>query len=171
VSPGRGREERAGGRAMRFSAVYRISVYLMLVFASLVLSIDASDSKIAMLYPPAVAIGAGLAFLTVDRDPGLGISRRFSDLLAVVGTGLAVYEFRLDTNILLLALGHWLIYLEMILIFRPKTVGGDWLLFMLGLVQAMLGTVISQNDAVGSMLFFWAILTLWVLGLFSLQRD
>jgi transglutaminase-like putative cysteine protease len=156
---------------MRFSAIYRISVYLMLVFASLVLSIDATDSKIAMLYPPAVAIAAGLAFLTVDRDPALGLSRRLSDMLAVVGTGLAIFEFRSDTDILLLALGHWLIYLEMILIFRPKTVGGDWLLLMLGLVQAMLGTVISQSDSVGSMLFFWAILTLWVLGLFSLQRD
>ena len=41
---------------MKFSSIFRASVYMMLVFASLVLSIDATDSKISMLYPLAVSI-------------------------------------------------------------------------------------------------------------------
>ena len=65
---------------------------------------------------------------------------------------------------MLLALGHWLVYLQLILMFRPKSVNEDWELFVLGLVQVLVGTVVSQSDTVGLMLFAWAVLALWVLG-------
>ena len=62
-------------------------------------------------------------------------------------------------------------YLQIALMFRAKTVEQDWYLFGLSLVQVLVGTVISQSDLVGTMLFTWAILALWVLVLFSLRRD
>ena len=85
---------------------------------------------------------------------------------------LAALEYFLtEADILLPALGHWLVYLQLILMFRPKSVTEDWELFLLGLVQVLVGTVVSQSDTVGFMLFAWAVLALWVLGLFSLERD
>jgi len=156
---------------MSFTSLYRLSFYAMLVFATLVLSVDATDSKIAMLYPVAVAAVALLAYLTVDRNPDLAISPAFLYAGAVGSVGLAVVEYAIDPNQLLLALGHWLVYLQLVLMVRPKTVSEDWELFLLGLVQVLVGTVISQSDSVGMMLFIWAILTLWVLALFSLRRE
>ncbi|MFO0910165.1 MAG: DUF3488 and transglutaminase-like domain-containing protein [Isosphaeraceae bacterium] len=154
-----------------FTMVYRASFYLMLVCASLVLNIDATDNKLSMLYPVVVAAGAVIALLTVDRAPGSGITPSFGGFLALGATGLALLEFLWDRNLLLLALGHWLVYLQLIYIFRDKTVETDWWMFSLGLVQVMVGAVISQESSVGFMLLAWAILSLWVLGLFSLQRE
>jgi transglutaminase-like putative cysteine protease len=155
---------------MNFTTLYRTSFYTMLVCATLVLSIDASESRIAMLYPPAVAMASMLAFLTVDRNPKLGLTGGVGDLLALATVGLFLLEYNLEGQ-LIVSLGHWLVYLEITLMFRSKTVEQDWYLFGLSLVQVLVGTVISQSDLVGAMLFTWAILALWVLVLFSLRRD
>ena len=156
---------------MSFATLYRLSFYLMLVFATLTLSIDAGDGKVTMLYPVGVAAGAVVAFLTVDRRPGAGVSRSWSNFLGFVALALMGLEFAIDRTLLLLALGHWLVYLQLVYMFRPKSVENDWWMFGLGLWQVLVGTVISQQDKVGMMLFCWALLALWVLGLFSLQRD
>jgi len=157
---------------MKFQVIYRASFYAMLTCATLVMSIDATDDNpIAMLYPWAVALAGVAALVTVDRDPGRGISRGSANVLAFASIGLSYLEYRYDENLLLLALGHWLIYLLMVKLFLPKTVEDDWFLITLGLVLVLIGGVLSQSDQVGIALFSWAFLSLWVLGLFSLKRD
>ena len=69
------------------------------------------------------------------------------------------------------ALGHWLIYLQLVKYFLPKTAEDDWFLFLLGLMQVLIGSVINQSDQVGTWLFLWAMLAVWVLGQFFLQRE
>ena len=156
---------------MRFESLYRISFYAMLVVSSLVMSVDAPDNKIAMLFPLGVALACLVAFLTVDRDPRLGFSKNVADLLSLGSIVLLLIEYKLDEKQLLLALGHWLVYLQIVLIFRKKSVEGDWWLFSLGLVEVLVGCVISQSDVIGIILLCWAILSLWVFGLFLLQRE
>ena len=102
-----------------------------------------------MLYPPAVAMASMLAFLTVDRNPKLGLTGGVGDLLALATVGLFLLEYNLEGQ-LVVSLGHWLVYLEITLMFRSKTVEQDWYLFGLSLVQVLVGTVISQSDLVGS---------------------
>ncbi len=156
---------------MNFSNLYRISFYLMLVFASLVLSVDVPDNRVAMMFPVLVGAASLLAFFTVDRDPSLGIAPSLANLLAIAVSLLFLMEWYSNTTELVPALGHWLIYFTIIYMFRTKSPSGDWVMFRLGLFQVLLGTVISQSDTVGMMLFFWALLSLWVLILFSLQRE
>jgi len=157
---------------VRFQFLYRASFYAMLTFATLVLSIDATDDNpIAMLYPLAVAVASVLAFVTVDRNPRLAPSRNSASLLALASSVLSIAEYRYDNNLLLLAAAHWLVYLQLIKMFLPKTVEDDWFLFLLGLVQVLVGGVISQSDKVGVALFCWALLSLWVLTLFALHRE
>ena len=67
--------------------------------------------------------------------------------------------------------GHWLIYLQLIKYFLPKTAQDDWFLFGLGLTEVLIGSVTNQGDMVGAWLLFWAMLAVWVLGLFFLQRE
>ncbi|HMB07281.1 MAG TPA: DUF3488 and transglutaminase-like domain-containing protein, partial [Isosphaeraceae bacterium] len=156
---------------MKFITLYRLSFYLMLSFATLVLSVDAADSPIAMLYPAAVAVAGVVALLSVDRDPRLGLSRPIANRLALASAGLVALEYLIDPSLMLLALGHWLVYLQLVKMLLPKTVEDDWFLVLLGLVQVLVGAVISQSDHVGVMLLLRALLALWVLALFSLHRD
>src|SRR5208283_2243428 len=60
---------------------------------------------------------------------------------------------------------------QLIKYFLPKTAEDDWFLFLVGLTQVLIGSVINQGDMVGAWLFFWAMLAVWVLGLFFLQRE
>ena len=156
---------------MKFIAMYRASFYLMLTFATLVLSVDATDNPIAMLYPIVVAVAGFIAFFTVDRNPKLGLSRNLASVLALVSATLSLAEYRYDNTLLLLAAAHWLVYLQLIKTFLPKTVEDDWFLFLLGLVQVLVGGVISQSDNVGMLLGCWALASLWVLTLFALYRE
>jgi hypothetical protein len=157
---------------MNFEAIYRASFYLMLTFATLVLSIDATDdNRFAMLYPLGVGVAGILAFLTVDRNPRFSLSREAANWLALGTLIPSVVEWYSDENLLLLAAAHWLVYLQLVKMFLPKTVEDDWFLFLLGLVEVLVGGVMSQSDKVGVALFTWALLSLWVLILFALHRE
>ncbi len=157
---------------MSFANLYRLSFYAMLFSATLVLCVDAVDVPYAAIFPAAVAVAGVAAFLTVDRDRAVAVSDVSLNVLAIGTIPLAALEYLvMGPTLLLQALGHWLVYLQLILMFRPKSILEDWELFVLGLVQVMVGTVVSQSDLVGFALFTWAVLTLWVLGLFSLERD
>ena len=62
-------------------------------------------------------------------------------------------------------------YLQLIKYFLPKTAEDDWFLFLLGLMQVLIGSVVNQSDQVGAWLFLWAMLAVWVFGQFFLQRE
>ncbi len=157
---------------MTFRAMYRASFYLMLTFATLVLSVDATgDNPLAMLYPLVVALAGVLAFFLVDLKPRFHLSRDLASLLALLTVGLSLAEYQYDNLLLVLSAAHWLVYLQLIKMFLPKTVEDDWFLFLLGVIQVLVGGVISQSDNVGIILMCWALTSLWVLTLFALQRE
>ena len=130
---------------MSFDSLYRMSFYAMLIAAAFVLSIDVLDNSSAILYPFGVAAASVVAFLSVDRNPKLGLSSLFADMLAVLVTGLALVEYKTDESQMVLALGHWLVYLTLIYMFRKKSLGGDEVMFRLGLFQVLVGTVIRPS--------------------------
>jgi transglutaminase-like putative cysteine protease len=156
---------------MSFTSLYRGTFYLMLFFATLTLSVDVPESTTAKFYPLAVALASIVAFLTVDRYPSLGLSRAVSNWLALGSIGLVMIEYASNPQLLLLALAHWLVYLQLIKMFLPKRIEDDWFLFLLGLMQVLVGAAQSQSDLVGQAMTAWALLALWVLALFSLHRD
>jgi transglutaminase-like putative cysteine protease len=157
---------------MRFGNLYRISMYAMLILATLILSIDAGDyNRFAGLYPIFVLIAAFVAYCSVDRNPKLGLPRDLANFLAMGSVLLSVVEYWANTDALLLAMGHWLVYLQLVKIFLPKTTEDDWFLFVLALVQVLVGTFLSHSDWMGTLLFLYALLCLWNLALFHLKRE
>ena len=118
-----------------------------------------------------VAVAGAVAFYTVDRKQKPGLPRRLANILAVGTLGVLYFEYRLDETQRIPALAHWLVYLQLIKYFLPKTAEDDWFLFLLGLMQVLIGSVVNQSDQVGSWLFLWAMLAVWVLGQFFLQRE
>ncbi|MBX6316707.1 MAG: DUF3488 domain-containing protein, partial [Isosphaeraceae bacterium] len=157
---------------MRFTDFYRLSFYVMLFLAVMVLSIDAAaENTLSAVLPPVVAAAGVLAFLTVDRRPALGLPRDLANWLALGSLGLVYFEYVQDPGALALVLGHWLVYLTLVKMFLPKTIEDDWYLFLLALAQVVLGAFLSHSDAVGGLLMAWALTALWTLGLFHLHRE
>ena len=151
--------------------VYRASFYLMLVVASLALVGDTAEGQFAKLYTMAVAVCGIVAFFTVDLHRRWALPRPLANALAVATLGLLYLEYKVDETQMIQSLGHWLIYLQLVKYFLPKTAEDDWFLFLLGLMQVLIGSVVNQSDQVGTWLFLWAMLAVWVLGQFFLQRE
>jgi len=156
---------------MTFQSLYRISMYVMLFLATLCLSLDASaDNPLAVLYPPAVILVGVIAFLTVDRRPGLGLSRGVAHLLAFIAIGLGFVEYWYDESLMVMAFGHFFVYLQLIKMLLPKTIEDDWYLVGLGLIQVLIGAFLARSDQIALVLLAWAVTTLWTMGLFYLRR-
>lgn len=151
--------------------VYRASFYLMMTAAAIALCADPSNSRFGWLPPLLVAAGGLAAFLTVDRDPRLSLPQGIAKALALGTLGLLYLEYSMDDSELVRSLGHWLIALQLVKYFLPKTALDDWFLFLVGLMQVLIGSVINTGDQVGIWLFVWALLAVWVLGQFFLQRE
>ena len=157
---------------LRFHSVYRISIYLMLFLSTLILSIDAGDyNQFAWIYPVLVAMAGMTAFWTVDRNPKLGLPRELANVLALGSFLLAMIEYWSNPDSLILAMGHWLVYLQFVKMFLPKTSEDDWFLFLLALAQVLVGTFLSRSDWMGVILFAYAVVCLWNLSLFHLKRE
>ena len=160
---------------MSFTSLYRISFYLMLFFATLTLSVDVPESQIAMLFPPAVAVAARSRVPDRRPEPAPGLAARTCRTgWRSVSIGLVVARVHARPRVMPCSssLAHWLVYLQLIKMFLPQAVEDDWFLFLLGLMQVLVGDRRSARaTTVGMALFVWAILALWVLALFSLHRD
>jgi transglutaminase-like putative cysteine protease len=156
---------------MNSNLAYRASFYVMLTVATIALSVDTTDARYNMVYPVIVAVAGFVAYFTVDKTRIMALSRMAANVLAVGSIGVLYIEYNLDDSQLVRALGHWLVFLQLIKYFQPKNDKDDWFLFVLGLMQVLIGAVISQSDQVGTWLFIWAMLAIWVLGLFFLQRE
>ncbi len=151
--------------------VYRASFYAMLFVSSMVLSGDWSVDKAGALYPVIIAVAGVVAFLTVDRARLLVLPRRVADAMGVATMAYFYYEYKSDDSELTRALGHWLIHLQLIKYFLTKTSRDDWTLFLLGLTEVLIGAVVNQSEQIGAWIFVWAMLAIWVLGQFFLQRE
>jgi protein-glutamine gamma-glutamyltransferase len=151
--------------------VYRASSYLMLFVATMALSGDTPEGQFAKFLGIVVAVAGAVAFYAVDRKQMLVLPRQLANLLAVCTLGVLYFEYRLDDTQRIPALAHWLVYLQLVKYFLPKTAEDDWFLFLLGLMQVLIGSVVNQSDQVGTWLFVWAMLAVWVLGQFFLQRE
>ncbi len=156
---------------MNSHLVYRASFYLMMTVATTALCADSTDDRGGWLLPPLVAAAGLAAFLTVDRKPQWALPTGVATVLAVGSLGLMYAEYRLDETQLIRCLGHWLVSLQLVKYFLPKRQQDDWILFLVGLMQALIGSVINMGDQVGIWLFLWAVLAVWVLAQFFLQRE
>ncbi len=151
--------------------VYRISFYAMLTVASLALCADSGDDPAGWMLPPLVAVAGLIAYFTVDRKPTWALPRGLANLLAASTLILLLVEYKLDETQFVRYLGHWLIALQLVKYFLPKSAEDDWFLFVVGLMQVLIGAVINVGDQVGFWLFLWAMLAVWVLAQFFLQRE
>ena len=92
------------------------------------LSGDTTEARPFQFYPLLVGVAGVIAFLTVDRHSVWSLSRPVANVLAAMTVVVLYFEYRFDDTQLIRALGHWLIYLQLIKYFLPKTSMDDWFL-------------------------------------------
>jgi hypothetical protein len=143
----------------------------MLVVSTLALSGDNPEGQYAKFLGIAVAVAGAVAFFAVDLGGRWTLPRPVANILAGATLVVLYFEYRNDESQRISALAHWLVYLQLIKYFLPKTAEDDWFLFLLGLIQVLIGSVVNQSDEIGAWLFLWAMLAVWVLGQFFLQRE
>jgi len=157
---------------MNFQALYRVSIDAMLVLSALILCMDVvHENPLSRYYPLFVIAGCVASYFWVDRRPGAGLTTRWANVLAPAAMGLFVLEVTTDPDSLVLACGHLLIYLTLLMLAQAKTVRDDWFLLGLGLVQVVVGATLSQSDEVGLALLAWSVAALWALSLAYLNRE
>jgi protein-glutamine gamma-glutamyltransferase len=155
-----------------FDLLFRSSLYLTLIQATVLLTVDSvQNSRFGLLYPLAACAGAAVAFLTVDRDSRKGIPRDVGNFLALIGAIFGLLEWYNDPNSLLHAFGHTLVYFQLVYYFLHKDVEVDWILFLISLVEAVIGVLVNHSDVVGFLVIAWSISSLWTFGLFFLRRE
>ena len=163
---------RRKGTTVNSYLVYRASFYVLLTVSTAILSVDATDSRFDWFLPLAVGGRRGSSpSSTVDQGPRWALPRDLANVLALGTLGLLycrVQGRREPVDPLPRPLGD---YLLLIKCFLPKTAEDDWVLFLLGLTQVLIGSVINQGDTLGVWLFLWSMLAVWVLGQFFLQRE
>ena len=118
-----------------------------------------------------VAVAGAVAFYTVDRKQNPAAAASGQCRWPSPPWACSISSTGSTTTQRIPALAHWLVYLQLIKYFLPKTAEDDWFLFLLGLMQVLIGSVVNQSDQVGTWLFLWAMLAVWVLGQFFLQRE
>ncbi|MBV8194121.1 MAG: DUF3488 domain-containing protein, partial [Candidatus Dormibacteraeota bacterium] len=101
--------------------IYRASSYVMLSVATTILCGKASDSRLDWFLPVGVAAAGALAFFTVDQPRRWGLPRDLANILAVGTLGVLFLEYRSEQSRLIRCLGHWMVYLQLIKYFLPKT--------------------------------------------------
>ncbi|MFM1801243.1 MAG: hypothetical protein RJA81_595, partial [Planctomycetota bacterium] len=102
---------------IRFERLFRGSVCVMVFLATLALSVDSTgDNPIAMVYPFLTLALSAWAYLKVDSGQVSGLSRHRGNFFAFLSIPLVIAEVRigwrlLESDLLVLSLGHWLTYL------------------------------------------------------------
>ncbi len=157
---------------MAFDRLFRASLYLTLMLATLLLTVDGvSNGLFGIFYPVAACAAAVVAFFTVDRDARRAIPRDLANGLAVIAAVLGLLEWYNDQNMLLQAIGHTLVYFSLVYYFLRKDVEVDWILFLISLAEAVIGVVINHSDKIGFLVIAWSVSALWTFGLFFLRRE
>lgn len=157
---------------MAFDRLFRASLYLTLLLATLLLTVDGvGDRRFEILYPVAACAVAIVAFFTVDRDVRRAIPRDVANYLAPIAAVLGLLEWYNDQNMLLQAVGHTLVYFQLVYYFLHKDVEIDWILFLISLVEAVIGVLVNHSDMIGFLVIAWSISSLWTFGLFFLRRE
>ena len=132
---------------------------------------ETPDGQFAKLYPGLAVAGRGACSRSSPSIvPRLGLPRQLANSRRR-HLGVLYFEYKLDDTQMIRSLGHWLVYLQLIKYFLPKTAEDDWFLF-LSATDAGLDRLGRQSERPDRHLaLLWAMLAVWVLGQFFLQRE
>ena len=95
-------------------------------------------------YPLVVCLCAVVAYLVTDRRPLIELPTRLSNVLGIAILLTTAYEFMQDVSGTVLALAHFMVYLQVVKFFRSRRRRFGQL-YVLNLLQMAIACVINRN--------------------------
>ena len=154
---------------MKFQPAFRASAYLSLCIATL--SLGVTEGNLA--YAGLVALASLAAYYLTDKWQAITLPRLWSNVLALIVTAAAYYEYRSATDLggPLLPVSHWLVYLQLVRMFHRKRARDYWYLYVVGILQVAVASALNTRVFFGVLLAAYLVVTLWSLVLFFLWRE
>lgn len=146
-----------------------ISTYLLLCLGTTAMWLSEWDR--IPPYPIVVALCAIAAYIFTDRLKWMQLPHFVSNCLGLLILFTVFRELWVGSEHSILALGHFLVYLQVVKFFRQKRPGDFLMMYVLSLLQVCIGCIVTPQLAFGVLLFLYAIVGVWSVVLFQLCRP
>lgn len=165
---------RAAAGAIQPAADARLQRLLQICTASVAvlstLMLGIGEQKLTL--PALTLVAAAAAFYLTDVKGWIRLDTRWSNVASLLALGMAAWQWQsLSSENRVLALADLLIYLQLVLLFREKTVRNYWLLTLVALLQVAVAAALNLDMVFGLLLVGYLVLAVLMLGLFLLWRE
>ncbi|MDO4582539.1 MAG: DUF3488 and transglutaminase-like domain-containing protein [Planctomycetia bacterium] len=127
-------------------------------------------------YPLMIITGAFGSLLLTDFSGKFYLNQRYSNLLTCLAVVWILFDFlgAPAGSDRLVAISHLLVFLELIILFRRKTLYNYWILILMSFQQVAVSAAYPQSMSFGLMLlcyFFSTMVTIYLLAVFRRQQE
>jgi transglutaminase-like putative cysteine protease len=154
----------------RVARLHLAATYTLLTLGTAGLWLGEPSASV-LPYPLFTLAASILAFVITDRPNGFQLPIVVCNLLAVAILVIVAMEFSYDGVASVLAMAHFLVYLQIVKFFRRKSDQDLWQLYGLNLLQVAIACVLNREMSFGILLFAYAALGVLSLILFHLKRT
>lgn len=145
------------------------ATYLLVTLGTTGLWLGEPSNRV-LPYPALTALAAIIAFIFTDKPNGFQLPIAVCNLLAIGILGVVAAEFSYDGVASVVAMAHFLVYLQIVKFFRRKTDQDLWQLYGLNLLQLAIACVLNRQMSFGFLLAAYTALGVLTLMLFHLRR-
>jgi hypothetical protein len=153
---------------MSLRLVHLVSAYTLWCLGTYSLWLGEADT--AKPYPILVALSAVVALVVTDGTKWICMPSWFSNALGLVILGKIIWDLSGLPQEALLALAHFLVYLQVAKWFREKRAFDFGLLYVMNILQLSIGAILARNTF-GWVVLAYFLLAIWCAMLFFLGRH
>ncbi|HEY2839098.1 MAG TPA: hypothetical protein VGJ26_08120, partial [Pirellulales bacterium] len=166
------RDRQAAPRhAPRISLQRALQVSVALLSASGSLLLGMAEENNLLLAIVAIFVAAASVYLT-DVKGWIRLSNNAGSIASVAALLFALFQYRRDTSdVGLLALVNFAVYVQFVLQLKAKRTSSYWLLITLSLMQVAVATALDVRLSFGILLLLYMTMAILTLTLFYLYRD
>ncbi len=153
------------GAIMSLDTVFYLSVYGLSAWAGLTLAIAEGA-----VWPTGLTVPAAVAALVlVERRRSIHLPVRWANILGLLAAIVSVAEFvGGDIEARLLSGAHFLVYVNLVVLFLRKLYWQYWWICALSVLQMAVASVLTSSPLFGLMLLAYLTGAIWTLSVFSL---
>ncbi|PQO42276.1 DUF3488 and DUF4129 domain-containing transglutaminase family protein [Blastopirellula marina] len=153
---------------MRVERLLQITVALLAALGSLLLAIGQGGHS---TLPFMATMAAFLSVYLTDIKGWIMLNRNLANFAALVAVLFSFFDFWGADDAKLIAIAKLLIYLQVVLLFQPKTIRVYWHLAVLSLLQVVVAAALNMGVSFGLMLIPYSMTALTALCLFFVYRE
>ncbi|MBI1246350.1 DUF3488 domain-containing protein [bacterium] len=153
---------------MKVERLLQVSVALLAALGSMFLALgQGSSSTLPML----ATLGAFLSIYVTDIKGWIKLNRNLANFAALIAVVFSFFDFWDPASSKLISIAKLLIYLQVVLLFQPKSTRVYWHLAVLSLLQVVVSAALDFGVMFGVLLIPYMIVASTTLCLFFVYRE